>query len=226
MTVREPTAAELRDGINRLTVELARIGLTDDQEWPTLTRSAATTTVSTAHPPNRSVINATSYDALYNEQAERRAFNFVMLDKALVHFAYEFQGHRLSRHRVVFLPSPHLVEFQNDSELYLREHLYADVIGPQGLAVPMRFDFDVRQGQGVSIDHHATHLTLGQYKHCRIPVAAPVTPWAFMDFLVRHFYQSPAMPNLALNIEPDRRFDPHVLVDLTGNIHVSVPAGI
>ncbi|WP_374008463.1 DUF2290 domain-containing protein [Leifsonia sp. LS-T14] len=198
-------------------------GLVDDQELPVLRNSGNMTKVTTPNPPSSNVIRADSYDKLYTEQVGDRAFNFVMADKALVHMAYEWEGRRLVRHRLVFLPSPHFVEFQNDPDFYMREHLYADVVGVQGVAVPLRFDFDVRSDVATGLRHPPAHLTLGQYPHCRIPVSAPVTPWVFVDFLIRHFYETPDMPPLGIRTVLDRRFDQTSTVDFSELVHVLSP---
>ncbi|MOA36537.1 hypothetical protein D3C78_1580660 [compost metagenome] len=55
---------------------------------------------------------------------------------------------------------------------------------------PIRFDFDSTEGTYREIEHPKSHLTLGQYKNCRIPVNAPVTPYAFLAFLLRNFYHT------------------------------------
>jgi hypothetical protein len=146
-----------------------------------------------------------------------------MLDKALVHMAYEFDGRRLMRHRLSFLPSPQVVEFQNDPELYMREHLFVDVVGAQSVAVPIRFDFDVRENAPESSAHPTSHLTLGQYLHCRIPVSSAVTPWVFVDFLVRHFYEGPGMTPIDIRLTLDRRFEVAGNLDLSDLLHVASP---
>lgn len=169
-----------------------------------LQTSATRTSVSTRFPVTGSALRATSYADLYEKQARDRAFNFVLLDKALVQISYEFDRRQLVKHRLAFLPSPSLVEFQNDPEFYLREHLYGDVVGLQSVAVPLRFDFD----RTAAADRHPpSHLTIGQYQHCRIPVSGPITPTVFVDFLVRHFYETPAMARLEIDLELDRRFE-------------------
>jgi hypothetical protein len=36
--------------------------------------------------------------------------------------------------------------------------------------------------------HPASHLTLGQYENCRIPVSGPLGPNSFGMFILRNFY--------------------------------------
>ena len=55
---------------------------------------------------------------------------------------------------------------------------------------PLRCDYDGGDGRHVDVAHPKSHLTLGQYEHCRIPVSAPITPHWFIDFLLRNFYQT------------------------------------
>ena len=35
-----------------------------------------------------------------------------------------------------------------------------------------------------------SHLTLGQYENCRIPVSLAVSPYQFMEFILRNFYHT------------------------------------
>jgi len=160
-----------------------------------------------------SVLKSVRYSEIYDLMLERRAYNARLLDQALIQLAYEFHGRVLVRQRLAFLPSPHLVDFDNDPEIYWGEVPYVDIVGTQAVKVPMRVDYDVRPSVDVGVDHPAAHLTLGQYKHCRIPVSAPVTPAVFVDFIVRHFYRSPNTSDVSFDLDLSRAFrhcDPEV----------------
>ena len=54
----------------------------------------------------------------------------------------------------------------------------------------MRFDYDARDDQYRELAHPKSHLTLGQYRNCRIPVTAPLTPFRFIDFILRNLYDN------------------------------------
>lgn len=134
------------------------------------------------------------YAAHYSEMLERGAYDVRLLDGALLQFQYEFtnQG-ELIRSIQRYLPSPELTPFREDSELYLKDELYGDVVGSNAVCVPVRFDFDSRAGVAQARTHPASHLTLGQYSHCRIAAAGAVTPYYFVEFLLRAFYQTSSM---------------------------------
>jgi len=40
------------------------------------------------------------------------------------------------------------------------------------------------------LEHPKSHLSLGQYENCQIPVSAPLTPACFMGFILRNFYNT------------------------------------
>jgi hypothetical protein len=143
-----------------------------------------------------------------------------MLDKAIVQMSYEWRGPALVKHRLAFLPSPTLIEYQTQPDFYVEEHLWADIVGPQQVAVPLRFDFD--QGAANGESHPATHLTLGQYEHCRIPVTGPITPAVFVGFIARHFYSTPDVVAVTIDPDLDRRF---LLssISLKAELHLSSP---
>ncbi|MDP3444869.1 MAG: DUF2290 domain-containing protein, partial [Ignavibacteria bacterium] len=78
--------------------------------------------------------------------------------------------------------------FQNNCEVYELDEIYADMIVKNIVSVPIRFDYDPENVK--SVDHPSSHLTLGQYQNCRIPIKAPITPNIFIDFILRSFYNT------------------------------------
>jgi hypothetical protein len=131
-----------------------------------------------------------AYDEIYNVMAQERAFSVKMPDGALIQMMYIFDGSVLERHRLAFFPAPHMEEFQNNPEIYLEDEIYADVVARNIVPFPLRFDYDSRAAVFQVMEHPKSHLTLGQYENCRIPVTAALTPCQFMDFILRNFYHT------------------------------------
>jgi hypothetical protein len=131
-----------------------------------------------------------SYPEIYDHLAQERAYNVRLPDGALLQLMYTFTNKTLERHRLAFFPSPHLVEFQSNSEIYINEHPYVDIVAKNIVVFPLRFDYDCREGVPRVVEHPKAHLTLGQYRNCRIPVTAPLAPGMFVDFVLRHFYHT------------------------------------
>jgi len=127
---------------------------------------------------------------IYNELLRTEAYNLLMLDGALIQMSYRVKNDLVETHRLAFFPSPYLEGFQNEPDLYIEELVYAEVIWKNIVPFPLRFDFDSREGVYEELRHPKSHLTLGQYKNCRIPVCAPLTPYHFVSFLLRHFYHT------------------------------------
>lgn len=163
------------------------------------------------------------YEETYELLRDSRSYNLLMLDGAMVQMVYEFVDNELLRHRLAFLPSPSLLEFQNDPDLYLEEQLYADIIERGVVTVPLRFDFDKRDDVARPIAHPISHLTLGQYSGCRVPVTAGVTPHAFMEFILGSFYRTAttaigaALPAVRL------RFDESIDASERRVVHIGIP---
>jgi len=132
------------------------------------------------------------YRDIYTEIDREKAYHMRMLDGALVQMSYRFDRQGLIEHRLAYLPAPDFEQFQNDPDIYLEDEMFAEVIQRSIMAVPIRFDFK----RDPEPNHPSSHLTLGQYKNCRIPVSCPLTPYAFVDFLLRHFY-NPAFRKFA-----------------------------
>jgi len=117
-------------------------------------------------------------------------FHLQMIDGALVQMLYTFQNSVLLKHRLAFFPRPRVLTFDSDSEVYELDEIYADIVG-EGIAhVPIRFDFNQNDPANVPLHHPPSHLTLGNYPNCRIPVSAPLSPRTFMGFILRSFYHN------------------------------------
>jgi hypothetical protein len=176
--------------INTIGEQLIGVGLVDVYYPATIVRDAETVRVSTAVKVDSSVLKAPSYSELYEEQSKSRSFNYRFLDGALIQMSYRFKDGKLLTHRLAYMPSPDLEPYMSNEELYIMAHQFTEVVGEQVVSVPLRFDFDVRPGVAKSVDHPASHLTLGQRMHCRIAASGPMTPAAFVDLVVQAFYST------------------------------------
>jgi hypothetical protein len=225
---RKPLHRELLDEIISATVFLVEKGLADDQNYPFESQLGADTFV-VQYPntvPFSSMLKDQHYAETYREQLDARSYNIRMLDGALIQMVYELADGHLRRYRLAFLPSPDLLEFQRNPEMYLEEVLYADVVEKRAVTVPLRFDFDDRDGVASSVNHPTSHLTLGQYSGCRIAATAPITPYLFIEFLLRSFY------NTAIHSISDQlpkgacRLESCITADEAALIHIGVPASV
>ena len=221
-----PTPNQIRDQINELVRYLVEIDLADDQEFA-FQRSMRGNLVQVTFEHDAHISTALRdipYDKIYQLLVQDRAYNVKMLDGALLQMMYEFTSGTLQRHRLAFFPAPHLEEFQNNPEVYLEDEIYADVVAKNIVPFPMRFDYDAREGHHQELVHAKSHLTLGQYKNCRIPVTAPMTPFWFIDFILRNFYHS------AFNRYADQlparggSFAESIHSSERGVVHVVIPA--
>jgi hypothetical protein len=102
---------------------------------------------------------------------------------------YRYQGIHILNHRLAFFPSPDLLEYQNNSDVYENDEMYGDVVHRSVVTTPVRFEFD--RDAFIDYDHPMSHVTIGQYKNCRLPVAGPLTPYFFLNFVLRAFYNTP-----------------------------------
>jgi len=130
------------------------------------------------------------YIEIYKELNNKRSFNMKLIDGSLLQMMYLFKKDILLQHRLAFYPSPELPSFQDEADSYMQDELFIDIIHRKIIPFPLRFDFDVRKDIYVEVTHPKSHLTLGDVKDCRIPVSAPLTPYWFVDFILRNFYQT------------------------------------
>jgi hypothetical protein len=160
------------------------------------------------------------YNEIYSSLAQSKSYNMRFLDGGLVQLQYRFFQGELRKHRLCFFPSPDLLEYQNNAEIYDQDEMYADVTAKNIVTVPMRFDFD--RAAFIQGRHPMSHLTVGQYKNCRIPVSAPVTPFHFIRFVLKSFYNTP-FTNLCESLQSTApRFERTIVDEELTEIHVQV----
>lgn len=178
--------------INELTQALVKLSLSNEQNFPTTQgkpNAAFEISVSTAAGMSVALKNV-AYQDIYRELEKARCFNIKMLDGALVSLRYRFLAGVICEHSLSYFPSPDLEHFQNEPEIYLEDEIYADVVAKNIVPFPIRFDFSNDEEKFVDVHHPYSHLTLGQYKNCRIPVCSPLGPLAFGGFILRNFYNT------------------------------------
>lgn len=183
---------QVRAQIESITTLLVECSLCDEQNYPSVKHSGPHTLVTIPNDPDLSIAlkSGVDYREIYHRLEETRAFNFRMLDGAIVQLLYDFVGEDLVGHRLSYFPSPTLEPFQNEPELYEDDEIYADILKKNVVPFPIRFDYSSDDAKHVDIHHPKSHLTLGQYQNCRIPVFAPITPIVFVKFLLRNFYNT------------------------------------
>jgi len=178
--------------IKDLTTALVGLSLSNDQNFPSThgdPNAGFEITVSNAASMSIALRNVT-YRDVYDELEQARCFNFKMLDGALVSLRYRFRDGLVCEHSLSYFPSPDLDQFQNDPEIYLLDEIYADVVARNIVPFPIRFDFSDDATKFMDVHHPYSHLTLGQYKNCRIPVCSPLVPLVFGGFILRNFYNT------------------------------------
>ncbi|MFC1544594.1 DUF2290 domain-containing protein [Gemmatimonadota bacterium] len=183
---------QIRGQMETLTSDLIGLSLCDHQNFPSLRDLGhGLKEVGIRGKENSSfALRNVPYFVIYKELDRTQTYNIKMLDGALLHMMYRFRDNQVQEHRLAFFPSPDLEEFQNNPKIYLENEVFAEVTMKNIVPFPLRFDFDCREGVVVEINHPKSHLTLGQYKNCRIPVSAPLTPYHFIDFILRNFYNT------------------------------------
>nr|VFJ69961.1 MAG: hypothetical protein BECKFW1821C_GA0114237_102043 [Candidatus Kentron sp. FW] len=187
-----PGAEQIRQQMEKLTADLVGLSLCDRQNFPSLRNlGQGLREIGVGDNGNVSyALKNVPYHDIYMELDKTGTYNLRMLDGALIHMGYRFLNNRIETHRLAFFPSPFLEEFQNNPDIYLEDEIYADVIRKSIVPFPLRFDFDNREKATIELDHPKSHLTLGQYQNCRIPVSAPLTPYQFIGFVLRNFYNT------------------------------------
>lgn len=202
------TPKGVKTSIASITAQLIELGICDDQNFAAELKTNNETHITYSGFSDVSVaLKNVEYSKVYNYLLSKRQYNFRLLDGGLIQIMYCFGSHQqLLKHRLCYFPSPNFEAFQNDPDLYMDESVYyADVVLKSILPVPIRFDFDPSNFE--ELKHPACHLSLGQYKNCRIPISAPICPANFINFVLRSFYYT-ATSDLSIT-------SPYMLMDET-----------
>lgn len=144
--------------------------------------------VSIGSLPSSSVsLRDISYEDIYKEIEGNDGYHIKLPDGGLLVFQYTFDGNEmLKKHRLCYFPSYILPSIDEAPQLYENDEIYGDVTVKKLVRFPIRFDYDL--ASHIEVEHPVSHLTLGQYENCRIPVDGAVSPNAFVMFLLRNFY--------------------------------------
>lgn len=220
------TPKQLKRQLDDLIAHLVEIGLANDQNYP-FKRRVGSHAIEISFPGANHlsiVLKNERYDKIYQALRAERAYSVLMSDGAMLQMNYMFKDGKLERHRLAFLPSPFLLAFQNYPEIYLEDSVYAEIIGKGVVPFPIRFDFDDRKEVFEEINHPKSHLTLGQYQNCRIPVSAALTPASFVEFILQNFYHTDFRAHAELLPQFTERFE-ETLADVERSVvHMIIPS--
>ena len=222
-----PTPEKIKKQVDAIVRYLVEIGLAGDQNFA-FRRVVSGGIVEVTFPQASHVsiaLRDRSYNEIYEHLAQERAYNAKMPDGALIQMMYLFAGATIQQHRLAFFPAPHLDEFQNNPEIYIEDQIYADVIARSIVPFPLRFDYDGRTDSHQEVNHPKSHLTLGQYENCRIPVTAPLTPFWFINFILRNFYHTAFLSYADRLPNFTEVFEDSITTSEKKIIHIQIPLG-
>lgn len=113
-------------------------------------------------------------------------YHIKLVDGGLA-FQYSFDSaSKLTEHRLAYFPCPTSPSAEDAPALYEQDELYGDITAKRIVRFPTRLDYAPDAHRDVV--HPASHLALGQYANCRIPVAGPLGATSFGMCVVRNFY--------------------------------------
>lgn len=204
---------------------LAECGISRTSQSPVSRSEGPFTTVTCPGAKFISVaLKHLDYRDIYRHFLQKGIYTAVMLDNAVVQLMYRFRGSKLSDHRLAFFAAPELKEFQNAPEWYWHDEPFIDVMETSTAPLLLRFDYNAEEARQRSVVHPKTHLTLGRYERCRIPVASPLSPHQFMDFILRNFYDTTARSYANSLPRSGSVFDQSIDESEQRLIHVVVPS--
>ena len=186
----------IRKDINEMISALIRCALVNAQHYPIIKGEVGhCCTIGFENDDKISTaLGGGTYQDVYDSLLRNSVYSMRLLDGGLVQLSYGFADAKMIRHRLAFFPNPH-VDRINES--------YCEDEESEGVALmflrrcvvpfPIRFDFNMDDAIFLPVEHPRSHLTLGGFECCRIPVSSPILPITFMRFILRNFYQANGM---------------------------------
>ena len=142
---------------------------------------------------------ADKYKDIYDSLVDNQVYSMRLLDGGLVQISYSFSSAKMTQHRLAYYPNPYT---DRVGDLYYdceeSESLALMLIQRKVVPFPIRFDYNIDEKLFVPIEHPRSHLTLGDFECCRIPVSSPMPPIEFMRFIIRNFYRLPGVPSVEI----------------------------
>lgn len=151
------------------------------------------TELTTQNPSDLSIsLKEIPYSDMYNAIVSHNNYHIQFADSGLLQMNYLFdECDNLIKHRLAYFPTPNEA-LPQDFNLDEEDVLISELFKASRVFVPVRIDFDPTQWK--EINHAKTHLTLGGYKNCRIPVSEPLGPKSFIQFVLSSFYNVEKVP--------------------------------
>lgn len=167
-----------------------------------------------------------SYEQIYNECIGDSAYNFRLLDGALIQLMYSVSKKEIVRHRLAFFPNPNFEQFIDSpsdfEELHYGNELFSDMVNKKATPFAIRIDYDNDKGKFIEYSHSLTHLTLGNYTNCRIPVSNPVSPMKFVFFILHSFYLEKFLKHFKYeDFKCQLKIDKSITVNETMYMHIA-----
>jgi len=168
-----------------------------------------------------------SYKESYDYILKERQFNFKLFDGALIQMMYKYKRNDILEHRLAYYPNPNVEIYQENiedfEENYYGNKLFADIYEKNSIIVPIRFDYDVDERKYIEHHHSYSHLTLGNYKSCRIPVSRAISPMKFILFILRSFYFEKFQENYTIKtFSCDLSILPKITDKEMMNLHIKI----
>lgn len=132
--------------------------------------------------------NIQEYLNWLSEIIKNNQFEFILFDGSVISFSYSFENHATIREmRCVYLPNITILPYEYYNEISEEELELLNNTEGSFFYLPLRFDFKNPDFIAEGKDPYC-HLHLGFLEDCRLPIKAPITPKAFILFILENFY--------------------------------------
>lgn len=111
-------------------------------------------------------------------------YAFKLLDGSIIQICYLFRDNKLVKQRFSYFQRPYSEDEINFLDGFDRDDRKSEELG----LVWLRFDYDPEKG--IELFHPKAHMTVSNFRDCRIPVSSPMTSRQFISMVVLNFYET------------------------------------
>ena len=159
------------------------------------------------------------YEDIYAYCLEHRHFICELFDGSLIQLMYVIKNGNIAKHNLSYFPNPDALNFMIANKENINNDYCDDINKINIVRFPLRFDYNTIATNSEPL----SHLTLGSFKNCRIPVTSPLLPRHFFDFILKFFYNA-AYNSASINIAKNQICLPLTLTeDQKQDFHIFIP---
>lgn len=133
--------------------------------------------------------NNIGIDYIMKQLLENHQYSILLYDRSLIQFEFSIEDDIIIKQRMLFIKKHNKI-WDKDEIVSISSLQDADFFdyffGNDGIPTMIRIDYD--KNNFLDCDHPISHMTISNYKTCRIPIKSLMSCTKFILMILDHFY--------------------------------------